>query len=262
MSAASPRARAYPIARAATYLTTFGVSAPQDMDEGTTLPFPLELGDAIPDGEVLAFPPDPDDERRPGWLFVTSGLSNPPHDLKTHGRYLGQELAIEAASFGEWPVRLLLQLAAYAHLVCEREIRVGDRIPCCFARRRRFLLGPAHGDPIPALQLPFGMSRTTETAAAIVWPIDTLEPWTLPTPGDRDQLQLLRLTTITTAELDLARSTSSAHLLLLLERLGPGRVSDPFRTCSTRAEGFAKAWAELDGLSEEEATARCARKPL
>ncbi len=102
--------------------------------------------------------------------------------------------------------------------------------------------------------LPSGTGRVTGTAALALWPL--LPEQTL---AGADRLLVLQATTISEPELALAEATSTAHLLLLLTRLGVGRRSDPLRPCATRHARFAAEWERTARLPYAEVVALLAR---
>jgi hypothetical protein len=237
----------YALGRHGAYLHAFGLSEPPGASEGATLPFPAALEDAIPGGVVHAYPPD-EERGRASWLFVTAGVSTPPPGRT--GRWLGTEFAVETPGFADWAPGLLFQLAGYANIFRERDLGAGDRFPVCFGQ-------PGRGaEPFLFELLPAGVDRVTATAAVVLWPLAALPERTL---AGGDRLALLQATTITAGELALAEATSTAHLLLLLARLGLGRASDPLRPCATTHARFAAEWERAARLSYSELAPLLAR---
>jgi hypothetical protein len=242
-----PPPSSFALGRHAAYLQAFGLSEPPGANEGTTIPFPDSLADAIPGGVVHAYPPDPE-RARATWLFVTAGASNPPPGAD--GRWLGTEFAVETPEFADWAPGLLFQLAGYGNIFRERDLGAGDRFPVCFGQPGRPRAPEA--EPFLFELLPSGVGRVTGTAAVVLWPLAQLPERTL---GGGDRLVVLQATTITAGELALAEATSTAHLLHLLGRLGLGRASDPLRPCATKHARFAAEWERTARLPFAEVSA-------
>lgn len=85
--------------------------------------------------------------------------------------------------------------------------------------------------------------------ALLLWPYRRQQHF-LTSTGKTD---LLVATGITGGEWELAKSATSQHLVLLLEKAGVGQTTDLIRTCLTRDSAAMAAWSEIRNLDAREA---------
>lgn len=230
--------------RVAALEEAYGKSQPPGAPPGTMLELPPELrGKAqFPGGRLCIFPPDKA-KKRDFWLFATVGLSQPNEEPT--GKIdpenpavsrLGFEVGIAVAELSPWPFIALCHLAKLL-LDPPAPVKIGTRIPFLFAKPKGS--GPEE-ELIPCLgQLPANHAVVGEIASAILWPaLDRDGPFVTST----GRFDLLVATTITMPEWDLAKDTSSAHMLLLLRDAGVGQTSDSERKTITLNAVWKKAW--------------------
>ncbi len=153
---------------------------------------------------------------RATWLYVTSGTSNPwdiePADFDPEEYSgIGTELVLEAPAQADWAVSALQRLLAYNLLLVHgrlgepRALDYGARVP---------LGGPINGD-----------SSSQLLYVAIGKPGHYPCSFSL----DSGIVDFLHLVGITEQERDLAKSTSTAELLSLLQAGGAYPHTDPSR---------------------------------
>jgi hypothetical protein len=157
---------------------------------------------------------------RPSWLYVTSGLSNPweqepsgydPGDVSG----TGVEFILPVARQGDWAIRLLQQVLAFALLLEAGRfpgadpLAFGDRIP---------LGAPIDGQPSCRLR-----------HLLVVEPETLARRFSLPS----GEVTLMALTGISDEERDLAKTHSSAALIGMLRAAGQLAITDPTRASLT-----------------------------
>src|SRR6266478_36486 len=200
----------------------------------------------IPGACALAFPPTK--PRRTHWLYVTHGLTQPlnPSGIATpeHPSEYGWEFGVQTGSKVDWATDLLYEILSYWRET-ENRVDVGHRLPVAFYEERDgirpLIRDLQEDDPYP----PIG-----EIRALVFWPY-LAPPSFLSTKTG--YFGVLIGTTITARERELAKETSSAHLLLLLLKAGIGQVSRPNRACVTQKTSWAKEWESISKLTQEEA---------
>ena len=126
-------------------------------------------------------------------------------------------------------------------------IGIGHRVPLAFFDRK------SEGKLRPELGMDEGEEKLPpvgEIRALLFWKY-RLHPRPLWT--STGYFDILIGTTVTQAEWDLAKQTSSAHVLLLLLKLGIGQVSDLHRQSVTADPRWTLVRDEIHTLSEERA---------
>lgn len=237
--------------------TAFGPSHPSGAGEGYVTSF--AFGDVpLPGACAYTFRPDAGHpvgtrERRDGWLYVTHGLAQwttrsdmrAAREAGNRKSGSGYEFAMIFDGAQTWVAHLLQKLMTYAHMTCP--ISAGDRFPFEFMRLDPDdtlfgLGGPDPNDPPPA----------DATRALVFWRY--LSPYgTFTTSTGSFELRVA--TTITGPEWELAKETSSCHLLLLLNWAGIGQRSVPSRSSVTDRPGWQEVWSRLRTLPFDDAKA-------
>jgi len=223
--------------------TTFGATSPKDKV------FAFFWDDAkirIPGACAMTFPPR--DSERSEWFTITNGLAQPqsPQDVTGPGAASGYgwEFALLTKEKTPWRTDLLKQLMTYVKM-SRSLIRRGDRIPVGFFRDK---LGDSYpwikavheGDPTPV----------GEARALLFWPY-MQHPGSFTTSVGTFGIMIA--TTITGTEWEMAKQTSSVHLLLLLFRAGIGQMSDPDRRPVTEDAKWLDEWHRIRSLATVEA---------
>jgi Suppressor of fused protein (SUFU) len=152
-------------------------------------------------------------ERRPSWLYVSSGLSNAWEDespVPSGPSGLGMEFVLETTEEAEWPILRLHHLIAFQILIaCGRYpgrtlIDMHDRIP---------------------LRAPISPSATELTWLVVAPSVGYDSPFQLST----GQVDLWSVVGISEAEAELASTKGPEKLLALLAKGGAYPVTDPVR---------------------------------
>ena len=242
---------------------TFGRSHPHGAPEGYVTSFDWEKV-PLPSACAYTFPPRPADtarhlESRPTWFYVTHGFAqwSTPDELAAARRAgnrhsgAGHEFAMIVDRPAPWVPGLLQSFMAYDHAqrsTSQRGFEPGDRIPFRFESLAqddvRYALGGDARDPRPAAD---------DTRSLLFWRYLSVHGTFTTGTGS---FEIRVATTITAAELKLAQTTSSCHLLLLLEWAGIRQRSIPGRACVTQIPDWQSAWAPLSKLPFVDAKAR------
>ena len=174
----------------------------------------------IPGACALTFPPQT--PLRLHWLTLTHGLTQPstcagslvsPFALRLPG--YGCEFGICTEDQNSWCTDLLKQILTYTQLGGSRILR-GSRLPVFFARDESHAVYPRI-----KLLMPTDPEPVNSIRSLIFWPYWTHdEPFSTST----GRFEILVGTAITGDEWELAKRTSSAHLMLLLLKTGIGQV--------------------------------------
>jgi len=237
----------------------FGPSRPHGSPDGYVTSFDFKRT-LLPGACAYTFPPNEGDadvgrEKRPAWLYASHGLAQwlsaedmraaRDRGVKTAGS--GFELGLLLDEEAPWAPGLLERLVLYAHRV--KTISSGDRFPFWFERIEggavRYSMGDGSGEVNPA---PADLTR-----ALVFWRY--LSPFgTFTTSTGTFEIRMA--TTITGPEWELAKKTSSCHLLLLLNWAGVGQRSIPGRQCVTQRAGWEDSWSEIRTIPFEMTKAR------
>lgn len=188
--------------------------------------------------------------RRDDWLYLSVGLSQPldqrqADDARVAGESAsayGIEFALLTPTEVNWATSALYYFMTYQ--LEGENIKQGDRFPLIFHRRPGGELKIATGDWRSAGLVPEGSMR-----GALFWrylfPASTLATST-------GKFTILVATAITEREWGLARSSSSAHVQLLLCRAGVGQRTLPDRACLLDDPKWNAEWERIAPLSKEE----------
>ena len=230
----------------------FGPSHPTGSPEGYVNSF--DFADVrLPGACVFTFRPSdvpvPEGrERRSNWMYVTHGLSQP---LSQADPSRGERVSSYGYEFGmifdqpvDWVAGLLRWMMIYTQ---QTPLNAGDRVPFQFDSLERgsvrWRIGSDPADPKPA----------DDTRAIMFWRY--LSPFSIFITSTGTCVIRIA-TTITGAEWELAKKTSTAHVVLLLQWAGFGQRSVAGRSCVTSLQGWQSAWDELKSLSQATAEER------
>lgn len=234
-----------------------GISQPPGRDAGQVLSFNLDNAEDFPDAKIKRAvcnilpprrPPEVEERfQRNHWAFLTIGLSQPdeeppadrPGDAPSAA---GRELVIILDEPALWAAELLRTLMVFT--TTRQPIEVGVRMRFGFYTMEdgalSWFIGTPEGNSV---------QPADGTAGLIFW------PWLFPAntfTTSTGRFQLLAATTITENEWELARQTSTAHLMLLLCELGLAQRCIPARACSTDHPGFGTEWPGIAELPVED----------
>jgi hypothetical protein len=133
----------------------------------------------------------------------------------------------------------------------EAPVRAGHRIPFGFYRHGagtlRYFVGPAAD---------FDVRPADQTAAMLFWPMLSGPASVVTGTGN---FQILIGTTITTGELELAKQTTTVHLLLLLWLSGVRQRTIFGRQSVTADPRWAAEWNRIAGMSHQDANSELRR---
>jgi hypothetical protein len=208
----------------------------------------------IPGACAVTFPPHRGERGaapRNHWLYLTMGLSQPVSAAEVQKRRAqkdgrsgrGYELAIATRDESPWVAEALYELITYFTAPGARAPGIGHRVMFGIYE----VAGKQHPFVGGVDQPPVGDLR-----ALLLWPY-RVKSFLLTTTGKAD---VLCATGITGDEWELAKSTSSPHLVLLLDAGHVGQITDLDRMSATRDPDAKKAWDDLRGLTAQEAEAR------
>lgn len=200
----------------------------------------------VPGACALTFSPRP--PARSHWLTITHGLTQQKFgetamDRSTLSGY-GAEFGICTDNRHDWCIGLLKQLITYTQLGGTHIAR-GSRLPCFFLRDK---LGKVY--PRVKLIAPSDPAPVNEIRCLLFWPY-TACPRTFST--STGSFEVLIGTAITEEEWELAKQTSSIHVLLLLFVSGIGQVSRINRQSITDEQRWANDWRRIAALRQQDA---------
>ena len=183
------------------------------------------------------------------WLTLTHGLTQPLSPDQDRGRSqpsgYGYEFGFLTRQRATWPVGALGHLITYLKQ-SGKPITRGHRVPMWFYSKA--------GDEIASVLgkvQPISSERLASKMKAVVfWPHMSYPGGFSTSTG---YFTALIGTTITQEEWDMAKATSSAHLLLLLFKAGIGQISDLQRSTVTDHDAWRKEWDTIGRFSPEEA---------
>ena len=201
----------------------------------------------IPGACAMVFPPKPG--QREHWLALSHGLTQPesPQDVRGQDEPSGYgcEFAFTTPEKADWAPDALQLLLTYLKQSA-RAIERGHRLPFWFFRdSSQNLVGE-----IGKVDRREGRSPVGEMRALIFWP-DMSHPSGFDT--STGFFSILVGTTITEKEWQLAKGTSSAHLLLMLFTAGVGQLSDLNRPSVATETTLRTEWERISSLPEEAA---------
>jgi hypothetical protein len=200
----------------------------------------------VPGGCALVFPPS--GHERSSWLHLSLGLTQPLCLSDVVGSDApsgyGWEFGVLTSENNSWPLGVLFEVMTYLKESNNR-IDVGHRVPMVFYK---------NGDGIqPALrdvedadeQEPIGDVR-----AMLFWRYLQSSQRFVTSTG---HFGILIGTAITGEEWEMAKVSSSTHLLLLMLRAGIGQVSDLSRSTVTTNPRWAEEWEVIRQYTQQEA---------
>jgi hypothetical protein len=199
----------------------------------------------IPGACAMEFPPS--GAGRPEWLTISHGLSQPLQPAKKSSSPgvsgYGYEFGFLTRSKESWCSGALYQLLTYLK-ESKKGIARGHRVPVFFSKSCESSYKSTLGIP-GSTEATFGEMR-----ALLFWPY-----MAYPSGFDTSTgyFSILVGTTITQAEWELAKASSSSHLLLLLFEARIGQISDLARRTLTNDEKWQKRWDEINKLSQDQA---------
>jgi Suppressor of fused protein (SUFU) len=204
----------------------------------------------VPGACAMVFAPRP--PIRHEWLTLTHGLTQPLSPEESRSR---NEPSAYGAEFGfltkehvSWPVEALGQLMTYLKQSGEA-IERGHRVPMWFSSKGDREISPVLGKASSDVSTrPVGQMR-----ALLFWPYMSHRRAFETSTG---YFSVLVATAITQPEWDMAKATSSAHVLLLLFKANIGQISDLPRGTVTENESWAAEWQNICQLSPAEAEER------
>ena len=223
--------------------SVFGETYPPGM---VTSFFWDDFDSMVPGGCALVFPPRT--PFRENWLVITHGLTQPLSAKEVAGVDMpsgyGYEFGFLANDNPAWAPEALQQLLTYV-MQSGTPIERGHRVPMGFFPHASNIITPELGKiPEEANHHPLGEMR-----AVLFWPYMSYPRGFSSSTG---YFSILLGTTITQTEWNMAKATSSAHLLLLLFKAGIGQISDLLRPTVTNKKRWASEWQSIRCLPEEE----------
>src|SRR5262245_39646238 len=196
----------------------------------------------VPGGCAIIFPPHL--PSRSHWLTLTHGLTQPAspaaHQHRAEMSGIGYEYGFVTRTNSPWTCEGLKQLMTYV-AQSANPILQGHRVPMWFQIGDNAMMNPVIGIPV----VEEGDRPVTQMRAVLFWPYQ-LEPRVLST--STGGFRVLIGTTITKLEWEMAKASSSAHLLLLLTTAEIGQLSDVERTSVTDNSKLAKEWDKIQRL--------------
>lgn len=199
----------------------------------------------IPGGCALVFPPKTG--QREHWFALTHGLTQPESPEVVRGKDdpsgYGSEFAFMTREQADWAPDALKLLLTYLKQ-SGRPIERGNRVPFWFHRDSSENLASEIGkvDPRKETRPP-----VSEMRALVFWP-----HMGYPSGFDTSTgfFNILVATTISDKEWQLAKATSSTHLMLILFLAGIGQHSDLARPSVAVESTLRKEWERISSLSE------------
>jgi hypothetical protein len=174
-----------------------------------------------------------------GYIHMTLGLTQPVSDGE---KTFPWEFAVRTHDNPEWANDLLYQLLTQWHWE-KGEVWFGSYFPFCFFKDRGGKLWSGISDDVAGLKL--------------VGTIRGLYLWTderrLSFKASTGDFGLLSVVGVTEDEVGLAISTTPAHLMLLMRRMGISQVCDPYRSSVLSIPGATDEWRRIESMSHDEA---------
>ena len=228
----------------------FGETSPPEMVISFSWPDRIRC----PGSCALVFPPiresrDPVRHQRDDWLYLTMGLSQPVDreqvkaerkagkSYSSHGFELGFIVPAECA----WAADGLYGFIS--HITDGVQIKWGDRFAFGVARLPNRELATFTGHPKDVAVVPFGQIR-----AVLFWRY-LFPDWEF--VASVGKFMILIATGITEREWQLAKETTTAHLLLLLCLASVGQRTLVDRRCLLDSPRWQDEWARIRALDAE-----------
>ena len=218
----------------------------------------------LPGACALVFPPvhettDPRGawHRRDQWLYLTLGLTQPldkrqvERERRAGKQYssYGFELGILTDEPADWPTGALYVFVS--HVTDGVELDWGHRFAFGFHRTADGTLGVFTGMPSE-----LGIDPMGDIRAMLFWPYLFPEASFVTSTG---KAIIYIATGITEDEWELAKATTTAHVLLLLCRAGIGQRTDPKRRSVLNDPRWKEEWQTIAALEGEQAHAELER---
>lgn len=212
----------------------------------------------LPGACALVFPPVMNTNnargawhRRDHWLYLTLGLTQPLDqiqvmDERRAGKQFsshGFELGILTDEKSDWPTKALYLFLS--HITEGLELHWGDRFAFGFRQEADGSLGVFTGLPGELRIEPAG-----EIRAMLFWPYLFPDANFVTSTG---KAMIYIATGITEDEWQLAKATTTAHVLLLLFRAGVGQRTDPERRSVMTDRRWRDEWQRIVTLGGEQA---------
>jgi hypothetical protein len=186
--------------------------------------------------------------RRDHWLYLTLGLTQPlDEDQVKRERAAGKQYSSYGFELGvltdervNWPSEALYLFLS--HVTEGLQLNWGDRFAFGFHRKTEDELGVFTGRPSD-----LGIEPVGDIRAVLFWPYLLPDTEFVTSTGNAT---IYIATGITEDEWQLAKSTTTAHVLLLLCRAGIHQRTDPMRSSLLSVPRWKAEWqkiAELDG---------------
>lgn len=172
------------------------------------------------------------------WLYMTLGLTQP---LNRTDRAFPWEFSVRTKTQEMWPVDLLYQLLSQ-WLWEKGDMGFGFHLPLQFFVGGDGNLWPSISDAVEVQ--PVGAIR-----GLYLWTDAT----NIRFKTSSDEFGLLTVVGVTEDEDCLATSTTPAHLMLLLRRMGVSQICDPFRQSVLLNPGASEEWRQIEGMSHDDA---------
>lgn len=214
----------------------------------------------LPGACALVFPPvhEASDPRGPWhkrdhWLYLTLGLTQPLNRKqveqerqagKQYSSY-GFELGIVTHERCDWPTEALYLFLS--HVTEGLELNWGDRFAFGFQRNSEGNLSVFTGLPSE-----LGIEPVGEIRAMLFW-LYLIPDANFVTSTGKAMIYLA--TGITEDEWELAKATTTAHVLLLLCRAGVGQRTDPERRSVLSEPRWKEEWRKIAAIDGEQAHA-------
>lgn len=218
---------------------TFGTTSPLGWVTAFSWDHPRLM---IPGACALTFPPK---DHRKLWLCLSHGLTQPlnpiPRTRPGDQSAYGWEFGILTPNECDWSPLILYELLTY---IKETDVTIGpgQRVPMVFYEEGGKVRPQLRDLQLDDPYLPLGEMR-----ALLIWPyLFYPERFTTSTGS----FGILIGTSITGREWEMAKDTSTGHVLLLLLKTGIGQLSDISRTSIWDVGSYTEEWEQIRHLPE------------
>ncbi len=211
----------------------------------------------LPGACGLSFPPvlhpKGDEQLRQHWLYLTLGLTQPLNEEQMRKERAagkkysshGYELGILTKEKASWPTEALYLFLT--HITEGVAIKWGERFAFGFHGTENGSFGVFTGEPTePRLE------AIGEIRAVLFWPYLSPCRTFLTSTGNA---MIMIATGITADEWELAKASTTAHVLLLLCRSGVGQLTDFNRHSVLKNPKWREEWQRIAGMDGGEASA-------
>lgn len=198
----------------------------------------------LPGACALEFAPN---RERTEWLTVSHGLTQPLQPMAVaqdeYASGYGYEFGVLTQVRENWCPQLLQLLMTYLRQT-GKPIDRGHRVPIWFASNLNHFYPTMGKLPAEQVACAFGKVR-----AFLFWPYLKYAGGFRTSTG---YFSILLGTAITEHEWEMAKSTSSSHLLLLFMEAGIGQISDLKRNSVTDVAEWRQRWEVIRHLSQQQ----------